>query len=205
MRIKNPYPPAGAVKPPPPPAPPRNKNSMRDDSLKMVRPFFGLPPILDACCGSRMMWFDRENSDVLYVDHRRETLKVSDRSHGKTDGTRTVNIDPDELVDFRDMPYPDCSFRLVVFDPPHLVRAGPRSWMAAKYGKLGPEWKNDLRRGFDECFRVLKPEGVLVFKWNETQVPAADVLSVATFQPLFGHRSGRKAMTHWYVFMKPGI
>lgn len=165
----------------------------------------GLPPILDACCGSRMMWFDRGNHDVLYVDNRRETVEVRDRSHGRIDGTRKVVIDPDQLVDFRNMPYPDESFRLVVFDPPHLIRAGPKSWLAAKYGKLGHEWKNDLARGFDECFRVLKQDGVLVFKWNETQVPVADVLSVATHPPLFGHRSGRKAMTHWYIFMKPKI
>jgi len=150
-----------------------------------------------------MMWFDRERPDVLYVDRRRETLTVRDRSHGNEHGTRTVHIDPDEIADFRDMPYPDESFRLVVFDPPHLVRAGNKSWMAAKYGKLGADWKDDLRRGFAECFRVLKPEGVLVFKWNETQVKTKDVLSVAMHRPLFGHPSGRKGLTHWIVFMKP--
>jgi SAM-dependent methyltransferase len=150
-----------------------------------------------------MMWFDRERPDVLYVDHRRETITVTDRSHGKTDGTRTVDIAPDEVVDFRNMPYPDESFRLVVFDPPHLVRAGPKSWLSAKYGKLGPEWRNDLRQGFAECFRVLKPEGILVFKWNETQVKLKEVLAVATHRPLFGHPSGRKGLTHWIVFMKP--
>lgn len=162
----------------------------------------GLPPILDACCGSRMMWFDREHTDVLYVDHRRETITVTDCSHNKADGTRTVDVAPDEVVDFRDMPYPDESFRLVVFDPPHLVRAGPRSWLSAKYGKLGANWKDDLRRGFAECFRVLKPEGVLVFKWNETQIKVKEVLAVATHRPLFGHPSGRKGLTHWMVFMK---
>lgn len=171
--------------------------------MHQVHRLVGLPPILDACCGSRMMWFDREHPSVLYVDQRRETLTVRDRSHGKEDGTRTVRIAPDELVDFRDMPYPDESFRLVVFDPPHLVRAGPKSWLAAKYGKLGPEWRDDLRRGFAECFRVLAAGGVLVFKWNETQVRRKDVLALTEEQPLFGHPSGRNGLTHWYVFMKP--
>ena len=171
--------------------------------MNQVHRLVGLPPILDACCGSRMMWFDREHPEALYVDQRRETVTVTDRSHGKQNGTRTVAIDPDELVDFRNMPYPDESFRLVVFDPPHLIRAGPRSWLAAKYGKLGPDWQNDLKQGFAECFRVLKPEGVLVFKWNETQVKVKDILSVATHAPLFGHPSGRKGLTHWYVFLKP--
>ncbi|MDF3823072.1 anhydro-N-acetylmuramic acid kinase, partial [Leptospira sp. 96542] len=41
-------------------------------------------------------------------------------------------------------------FKLVAFDPPHLVRAGPRSWLAAKYGKLSQDWREDLRAGFAE-------------------------------------------------------
>src|SRR3546814_20885436 len=81
------------------------------------------------------------------------------------------------MFDFRDLPYADATFRLVAFDPPHLVHAGPRSWLAARYGKLGKDWREDLRRGFAECFRVLEPEGVLVFKWNETQVALREVRS----------------------------
>lgn len=27
--------------------------------------------VLDACCGGRMMWFDKKNPGVLYVDVRR--------------------------------------------------------------------------------------------------------------------------------------
>lgn len=88
-------------------------------------------------------------------------------------------------------------------DPPHLLRAGPRRWLAAKYGKLGADWREDLRRGFAECFRVLDADGVLIFKWNETQVRVADVLALTPVQPLFGHVSGRKGLTHWLVFMPP--
>lgn len=159
--------------------------------------------VLDPCCGSRMMWFDRDNPDVVFGDQRREVLTVTDRSHGCEDGTRTLIIDPDVLIDFRDLPYPDGAFRLVAFDPPHLVRAGPKSWLAAKYGKLGQDWRDDLRAGFAECFRVLHADGVLVFKWNETQVKLRDVLALTPNRPLFGNRSGKKAGTHWLVFMKP--
>lgn len=162
----------------------------------------GLPPVLDPCCGGRMMWFDREHPAVLFGDIRRETLTVTDRSHGRVDGKRVLSIDPDVLLDFRALPYPDDSFSLVAFDPPHVVRAGPRSWLAAKYGKLGDDWRNDLRAGFAECFRVLRPHGVLVFKWNETQVKLAEVLELCPHQPLFGNRSGKKAGTHWLVFLK---
>jgi hypothetical protein len=149
-----------------------------------------------------MMWLDRGHPDVLFGDQRSEILTVTDRSHGR-DGTRTLRVTPDVMLDFRALPFPDCSFKLVAFDPPHLVRAGPKSWLAAKYGKLGKDWREDLSRGFAECFRVLDADGVLVFKWNETQVKLGEVLALCPHQPLFGNTSGRKAGTHWLVFMKP--
>jgi SAM-dependent methyltransferase len=150
-----------------------------------------------------MMWLDRKHPDVVFGDRRAETVTVTDRSHGNQAGTRTLRIEPDVELDFRALPYPDGSFVLVAFDPPHLVRAGPRSWLAAKYGKLSEDWRADLRAGFAECFRVLATDGVLVFKWNETQVPVREVLALTPHPPLFGHISGRKGLTHWLVFMRP--
>ena len=158
--------------------------------------------VLDPCCGGRAMWFDKADPRALFGDRRCETITVTDRSH-RDDGTRVLRIEPDALMDFRALPFPDDSFSLVAFDPPHLVRAGPKSWLAAKYGKLGADWRDDLRAGFSECFRVLRPSGVLVFKWNETQVKVREVLALAPHQPLFGQVSGRTGMTHWLVFMKP--
>jgi SAM-dependent methyltransferase len=159
-------------------------------------------PVLDPCCGTRMMWFDRAHPSVVFGDQRRESITVTDRSHGNAAGTRTLHIDPDVLIDFRALPYPDGAFKLVAFDPPHMKRAGPRSWLAAKYGTLSDDWRADLRAGFAECFRVLATDGVLVFKWNETQVKVREVLALTPHRPLFGNVSGKKAGTHWYVFMK---
>lgn len=161
------------------------------------------PAVLDPCCGGRMMWFDKQDQRCLFGDLREESIVVTDRTH-RDDGTRVVHIHPDARLDFRALPFPDNTFALVVFDPPHLVRAGPRSWMAAKYGKLGADWRDDLSRGFAECFRVLKSEGVLIFKWSEVHIPLADILSCTVQRPLFGHKSGRREKTHWVTFMKAG-
>jgi SAM-dependent methyltransferase len=147
--------------------------------------------ILDATCGSRMIWFDKDNPDALYMDNRQLTTTLCDG--------RTLNIHPDVIADFRAMPFPDESFYLVVFDPPHLVRAGKNSWLAQKYGVLSEDWKNDIAQGFAECMRVLKPNGTLVFKWNEDQVSLCEVLKAIGQKPLFGNR---RAKTHWLVFMK---
>lgn len=73
-------------------------------------------PILDACCGSRMFWFDKENENVSYQDNRELEAELCDG--------RKLVVKPDQLADFRDMPYEDKSFKLVVFDPPHLLKAG---------------------------------------------------------------------------------
>jgi SAM-dependent methyltransferase len=146
-----------------------------------------------------MMWFDKQHPSVVFGDCRSEVVAVTDRSGGKVDGKRVLRIEPDVLLDFRSLPYPDDMFRLVALDPPHLTSAGPRSWMRAKYGVLGEDWRDDLRRGFAECFRVLMPCGVLVFKWNETHVKLREVLGLTDAPPLFGQRSG---LTHWLVFMK---
>ena len=114
------------------------------------------------------------------------------------DGRKLV-IKPDVLADFRNIPYKDNSFKLVVFDPPHLIKAGEKSWLAKKYGKLNKSWPTDLKQGFDECMRVLEPEGVLIFKWNEEQIKLSELLDAIGQQPLFGDKRGK---THWLVFMK---
>ena len=150
-----------------------------------------------------MWWFDKANPAVIFGDRRHMIATVTDRSHGKADGVRHIAIEPDMMMDFRDLPFPDESFHLVAFDPPHLVRAGKKSWLAAKYGKLGNDWREDLSAGFRECFRVLKPNGTLVFKWNETQIKIREILPLSPFHPLFGNTSGRKSGTHWIVFTKP--
>lgn len=172
---------------------PRIKSPVREVRM-MEQLALPLPRVLDPCCGSRMWWFDRQHPDAIYGDQREE-------QHILCDG-RTLRIEPDVLLDFRSLPFPDGRFNLVAFDPPHLRHAGKTSWMAAKYGKLGEDWRDDLRQGFAECFRVLASDGVLVFKWNETQVKVREVLALTPEQPLFGNTSGKKAGTHWYVFMK---
>ena len=147
--------------------------------------------ILDACCGSKLFWFDKDNEYTTYMDIREESFEI----HGKK-----VNVTPDVVADFRSMPFDDDIYDLVVFDPPHLKWAGPNSIMKAQYGQLDKDnWPDDIRQGMSECMRVLKPTGTLIFKWNEVQVPLKDVLSAIPYRPLFGNK---RSKTHWLTFMK---
>jgi len=150
--------------------------------------------ILDACCGSRMFWFDKQHPKVLYIDNRKE-------NHILCDG-RTLNISPDIIMDFTAMEFKDKSFKLVVFDPPHLLKLGKTSWMAKKYGVLATPWEDTLQKGFNECWRVLEKNGVLVFKWNERDISVKKILDVFGKQPLFGHTTGRSGKTKWMLFIK---
>lgn len=154
------------------------------------------PAVLDACCGSRMFWFDRDDRMALFLDKRRERHVVDSRC-----GKYSVEVIPDVLGTFTDLPFADDTFPLVVFDPPHTF-CGEKGWMRKKYGSLGSGWRDDIRAGFAECFRVLAPFGTLIFKWNEHRVPVSTVLSLTPEKPLFGQRCGATAKTHWIVFMK---
>ena len=144
-----------------------------------------------------MFWFDKANKDVLFCDIRTEI-------HTLCDG-RSLEIKPDIGLDFTNLPFHDESFKLVVFDPPHLVKLGANSWMAKKYGILNNTWQADIKAGFAECFRVLEPNGILIFKWNEYQILTRDILKLTEVKPLFGHISGKRANTHWVTFMKPNV
>nr|WP_312025520.1 SAM-dependent methyltransferase [Listeria innocua] len=147
--------------------------------------------ILDVCCGSRMFWFNKQHPDAIYMDNRELDTTLCDG--------RKLVVKPDILGDFRDMPFSDETFYMVIFDPPHLLKAGKDSWLGKKYGVLGQQWEQDISKGFNECMRVLKPNGTLIFKWNEDQIKLSEILKVIGHEPLIGNR---RSKTHWLVFMK---
>lgn len=152
-------------------------------------------PILDVCCGSKMFWFDKKNPHVIFQDIRKEQLTLCDG--------RQLIVEPDILADFTKQPHEDNTFKLVVFDPPHLDNSNPNAYMSQKYGLLRRfKWQEDIKQGFDECMRVLEPYGILIFKWNETRISVNRILELIDHQPLFGHKSGKASKTHWLCFMK---
>lgn len=155
-------------------------------------------PILDMCCGSRMFWMNKQDSRAVYLDARCE-------SHVLCDG-RKLEINPDMVGDFRHLPFPDGQFDQVIFDPPHLRRAGLKGWMRKKYGQLDKEnWREDISAGFREAFRVLRPHGTLVFKWNETQIPVSQVIELTDQKPTIWQRTGKGDKTHWILFLKADV
>lgn len=151
--------------------------------------------ILDVCCGGKMFWFDKDSPIVEFCDIRKENMELCDG--------RTFDVNPDTICDFRNLPHNSNIFDMVVFDPPHLNhKAGNNAWIVKKYGKLQEDWKTQISEGFNECFRVLKNNGTLIFKWNESDILVSEILKCSPIKPLFGHKSGKQQKTHWLVFAK---
>jgi SAM-dependent methyltransferase len=157
--------------------------------------------ILDVCCGSRMFWFDKYDQRAIFMDNRLETWPIDKGTPG-TIGRSPIVIRPDLLADFANLPFKDNSFLMVVFDPPHIERDKAKGLLTKKYGCLNGNWREMIRKGFVECFRVLKPQGTLIFKWAESDHPVSEILELVQEKPLFGHRSGKQSATHWLAFQK---
>lgn len=161
--------------------------------------------ILDVTCGSRTIWFQKEHPSAIYCDKRREEWEGDFGKTLRQDGTkkhRHLIIDPDVVCDFTNLPFENESFALVVFDPPHITNLSENNWMRKAYESLDGDWQEMIRNGFKECLRVLKADGVLIFKWSDISVSTRDIIKIIGQEPLIGHRSGKKMNTHWMCFMK---
>jgi hypothetical protein len=154
--------------------------------------------VLDACCGGRMFWYEKDNPKVLFMD-RREVAKGVFANNWNPNWC----VKPDVLADFRDMPFPDKSFKLIVFDPPHLTSGSDKGVINIKYGLLDKQnWKADIVQGFTECWRVLDDYGTLIFKWNDANIKASELLKEFPIKPMFGDFTGKTGLTRWMTFFK---
>ncbi|WP_300667903.1 MULTISPECIES: SAM-dependent methyltransferase [Helicobacter] len=154
-----------------------------------------MKPILDVCCGGRMFYADKENPNVLFCDKR--FFETTFKKVGKDE---KFSVKPDRIVDFRDLPFKNESFYLVIFDPPHILRGSQKSFMVQKYGKLDKSYREDLAKGFCECMRVLKSNGTLIFKWSEAQIALSEILKCFNQEPLLMQKTSKTS--HFCVFYK---
>lgn len=142
-----------------------------------------------------MFWYDKSEPHTTYMDIRQAVYTALDRGQ-----ERKITIDPDIQADWKNIPFDADTFDLVVFDPPHLVRAGKTSWLAKKYGVLNKNsWSAEFHQGFQEIMRVLKTTGVLLFKWNSEQIPISKVFQAFGQKPILGDM---RSKTKWSVFIK---
>lgn len=147
--------------------------------------------ILDVTSGYRMMWYNKSHPNAIYLDKRSE-------------------CNPDIVGDYRDLSrFEDESFRLVIFDPNHRVGTNPPKGFLKSYGEpLQPEtWQSEFRQAYREFMRVLKPYGILLFKWTTYRIAIESVLKCFPDKPIIrqkttGHQQKKHSKTYWFCFMK---
>jgi len=151
--------------------------------------------ILDVCCGGKMFWFDKNNKNTIYCDIR---------SHEKGYITHCPNwsCEPDIIADYRDLPFDDESFNLIVWDIPHIIKKST-GLITKKYGNLGANWSPDTQKAFDCIWSKLKDKGVLIFKYSDLDIKVSDMLNLFPVKPLFGTMTKKSVNnTYWFCYMK---
>ena len=153
--------------------------------------------LADLCCGSRSIWFDKAHPNAIYMDIREE-------EPGSIALQPNWSVKPDIIGDYRDMVFPDEHFHLLVWDIPHILEA-KSGIMLKKYGKLGYTWQHDVKKGFEECWRILQPHGVLLFKYADLDIKVSDMLAQFPEKPIVGTRTKKSVNdggTYWFAFIK---
>ena len=163
--------------------------------------------ILDATCGFKGIWYQKNHPFVTFMDCRKGIFD------GKTDkqtfkNRRVVKINPDVVSEWKDAPFPDDYFDMIVFDPPHLItknRNAKLSQLQKQYGVMYEDtWKHIMKEGIDNLFKKLKPEGIFILKWCENNKRIDEVIRLFPYRPLFGSNTKSKGYTanYWIVFLK---
>ena len=78
--------------------------------------------VLDVTFGSRSIWFNKHHPAAVYCDKREiEMTGIWGSEEGQSE--RKCIIKPDIVCDFTQLHFQDNNFALVVFEPPHLIKA----------------------------------------------------------------------------------
>ena len=132
-------------------------------------------------------------------------------SNHKKQKPRVINVNPNIVAEWKNAPFPDNHFDMIVFDPPHLIENRDKKNLSSlnkSYGMLYKDnWKRELKLGIRKLFDILKPEGVFVFKWCENSAKVQEVLKFFPYKPLFGSNTKSKGHTSnfWILFIKHNV
>jgi hypothetical protein len=151
--------------------------------------------ILDACCGGKHFWFDKNNKNTLYMD-----IRSVEKGSIKLQPNWCVK--PDIIGDYRDINFKDKSFKLIVWDIPHKLKPD-KGLITMKYGSLGENWKQDTTKAFDSIWSKLDIHGTLIFKYSDLNIPVTEMLKLFPVKALFGTKTKKSVnSTYWIVFFK---
>lgn len=164
--------------------------------------------ILDATTGFKGIWYQKNHPFVTFMDKRKGDYSFENPS--TISRRRTYTVKPDVVSEWKNAPFPNNHFDMVIFDPPHLIKnkSSKESNMMKAYGYLdGETWKQDMSKGIKKLFDVLKPNGVFILKWCENSVKVEEIIKMCPYPPLFGSNTKSKGHTanFWILFLKHDV
>lgn len=161
------------------------------------------PTILDATCSFAKIW---PKSATYRIDIRPE-------------------VNPDIVMDAKDLKFPNNHFDQIYCDPPHLMRRGkdltrikvsrrlsgrrsPDAFTRYGHWETESQWFEFIEKTNNEFFRCLKPDGILFYKITEAggcTKPSDLVQRMTNFELLKdkitkSRSSLGKGKTHWLTF-----
>jgi len=136
--------------------------------------------ILDATAGNRTMWQTKAINQIIYIDMEKK-----------------LTVKPMIFCCNTNTPFPDATFDSIFYDPPHFFNdtgsfyAIPdketflQKWQG--YGTIpryygGDKYKNQMQllghifRAQKEFSRILKLDGLIWLKWNESMIKLGTVM-----------------------------
>jgi len=138
--------------------------------------------ILDATAGNRTMWEKKNVDNIVYIDIEKK-----------------LDVRPTIWASNEQTPFPDKTFDVIFYDPPHNWGASkyyfafasarerkefyPKaSGVPTYYGwdkfKTRPKLIKHMYNAQKEFQRILKDDGILWFKWNEMRMLLNRVLTI---------------------------
>lgn len=150
-----------------------------------------LKMILDVTVGARKFYFnwDKKLGDNLVgIDLRKGDFS---REHPKLWTKETIIIKPTVLADMKHLPFKECSFEAIIFDPPH-TDASLQSWLGKYYGSWTQKERIETLRIVNKEFpRVLRSGGTLILKVIPRQFPVYETLlkNFIFFLPISTYRT----------------
>jgi len=138
--------------------------------------------ILDATAGNRTLWKTKNIEYMIYIDMERK-----------------LEVPPTIFADNTNTPFSNKVFDTIFYDPPHMfgdvssfyvhpdAESFKKKWQG--YGEIpryygGDKYKNQqelivhIYRAQKEFHRILKDDGLIWLKWNETKVTLRKILAL---------------------------
>ena len=161
--------------------------------------------ILEATASRRSIWYQKNHPFVTFMDIRSGSFDTKTKNM-KFKSSRRFKINPDVVSGWKDAPFPDNYFDMIIFDPPHIIRKKDKkitSSLEVCYGYFYEDnYKIIIKEGVNKLFQILRPEGVFILKWCEVDKKVDEILKLFPYKPLVGTQTGQNNQTHWILFLK---